>query len=304
MTSVSPTSGLLVPRCESDSAGRFIRVECGSKQGSLYLDKLGDKGKRGSKCVLSDTKWYTPLEFEKLGSKSARKWKMSLTHRGRPLSEYSLDCGATATDAVGSVSNIPSSAAAATQSTNNPSNAAVAAQSSNTMLIDVPLVFIKAFRLRGDKVNLRSIVLERFDQAAIEQSKQSLWEACQSDLDAGGLCFHQRRSSDRRAQIEADLDDVLAAFDLLDSKALILPIFCEASELYRLPSLSLDPVSEQVQDNTKALLSLTSVVNSIEKKMSSFFETSASTFPPQSTIPDSQAPLSYSAAVTEGAQVE
>ena len=120
----------------------------------------------GSKCALSDSKWYTPLEFEKLGGKSARKWKMSLTHRGRPLSEYSLDCGATATDAVGSVSNIPSSAAAATQSTNIPSNAAVAAQSSNTMLIDVPLAFIKAFLLRGDKVNLRSIVLERFDQAA------------------------------------------------------------------------------------------------------------------------------------------
>ena len=56
MTSVSPTSRLLVPRCESDSASRFIRVECGSKQGSLYLDKLGDKGKRGSKCVLSDSK--------------------------------------------------------------------------------------------------------------------------------------------------------------------------------------------------------------------------------------------------------
>ena len=86
MTSVSSTSGLLVPRCESDSLGRFIRVECGSKQGSLYLDTLGDKGKRGSKCVLSDSKWYTPLEFEKLGGKSARKWKMSLTHRGRPLS--------------------------------------------------------------------------------------------------------------------------------------------------------------------------------------------------------------------------
>ena len=116
---------------------------------------------------------------------------MSLTHKGRPLSEYSLYCGATATDAVGSVSNIPSSAAAATQSTNIPSNAAVAAQSSNTMLIDVPLAFIKAFRLRDDKVNPRSIVLERFDQAAIEQSEQSLWEACQSDLDAGVLCFHQ-----------------------------------------------------------------------------------------------------------------
>ena len=61
---------------------------------------------------------------------------------------------------MGSVSNIPSSAAAATQSTNIPSNAAIAAQSSNTMLIDVPLAFIKTFRLRGDKVNLRSNVLE------------------------------------------------------------------------------------------------------------------------------------------------
>ena len=56
--------------------------------------------------------------------------------------------------------------------------------------------------------------------------------------------------------MRARVNYVLAAFDLLDSKALIPPIFCGASELYRLPSLSLDPVSEQVQDNAKALLSL------------------------------------------------
>ena len=43
-------------------------------------------------------------------------------------------------------------------------------------------------------------------------------------------------------------------------------IFCEASDLPRLPPLSLDPVGEQVQTN---ILALSSVVSSIEEKITS-----------------------------------
>ena len=45
--------------------------------------------------------------------------------------------------------------------------------------------------------------------------------------------------------------------------------FCEASDLSRLPPLSLDPIGEQVQSNTQALNSLSSPVADVEKKVTS-----------------------------------
>ena len=48
------------------------------------------------------------------------------------------------------------------------------------------------------------------------------------------------------------------------------PIYCEASDLLRLPPLSLDPVGEQVQCNSQNLKTLTSVVERLESKLSSF----------------------------------
>ena len=82
--------------------------------------------------------------------------------------------------------------------------------------------------------------------------------------------YHQRRGSDKRERIDADLEDILAVFDALDAKSSVPPIYCEATELPKIPSLSLDPVSEQVQDNTRSLLALTSAVMDLEKKLSTF----------------------------------
>ena len=62
--------------------------------------------------------------------------------------------------------------------------------------------------------------------------------------------------------------DILAAVDSLDANNKIPPIYCEATELLKLPPLSLDPVSAQVQDNTKSLLALTSVITDLEKRLS------------------------------------
>ena len=84
---------LLLPTIESDSNGSFITVECGSVSGQLYIDRLPkERSKRVGQCVLSASRWYTPLEFEKLGGKSAKKWKSSLSHGGHPLSDYNLAC--------------------------------------------------------------------------------------------------------------------------------------------------------------------------------------------------------------------
>ena len=47
-----------------------VPVKCGSASGIIHLDKLkvssaGNKG--GIKCILCDSAWYTPVEFENLG---------------------------------------------------------------------------------------------------------------------------------------------------------------------------------------------------------------------------------------------
>ena len=84
------------------------------------------------------------------------------------------------------------------------------------------------------------------------------------------LSFHSRRDSDKRSQLAADLDDILQAIVTLDSSDTIPEIYCEATDLLRVPSLSLDPVSEQVQTNTQALHNLISKIESLEKEISTF----------------------------------
>lgn len=44
----------------------------------------------------------------------------------------------------------------------------VATQAKGTTIIDVVLAFIKVYCLRGDKSSLSTIVLDRFDQSAVE----------------------------------------------------------------------------------------------------------------------------------------
>lgn len=72
------------------------------------------------------------------------------------------------------------------------------------------------------------------------------------------------------------LTSILKALEVLDASDLIPAIFCEASDLPKQPSFSLDPVGEQVQANTQALLSLKSIVSLIEVKLSSLIDLSNS----------------------------
>ena len=102
-----------------------------------------------------------------------------------------------------------------------------------------------------------------------------LWDSCAEALRSLNLPFQQRRDSDKRKQITADVEDLLLAFDALDSVDSIPPIFCEASELFKLPPISLDPVAEQVEKNSSILKDLTSVMSQLESKFSSCFQTTS-----------------------------
>ena len=64
-----------------------------------------------------------------------------------------------------------------------------------------------------------------------------------------------------------NLDDILKAFEVLDADNLIPQIFCEASDLLRLPPLSLDPIGEQVHANSEVLVTLKLSIASLELKI-------------------------------------
>ena len=90
------------------------------------------------------------------------------------------------------------------------------------------------------------------------------------------LVFHAHCDSDNRSQLVANLDDIVQALEVLDSSDTIPTIYCEASQLHRIPPLSLDPVAEQVHSNSQALNALSSVIEGLEKKLSAFLVSCAS----------------------------
>ena len=125
-----------------------------------------------------------------------------------------------------------------------------------TSVVNPVLAFIKAFRLKSDADTLKRIVKDRFSSDHVENAKSQLWDSCGLALVDAGISFHSQRDSENRSQLVANIEDIIAAFDALDTKDLIPPVFCEASDLYRLPPISLDSVAEQVQLNTQAVEAL------------------------------------------------
>ena len=120
-------------------------------------------------------------------------------------------------------------------------------------------------------------MLEHFRPADVEVAKKLLWDYCSQDLEAAGITHHSRRGSDKRSQLAANVDDIIQAFVALDSADLIPGIYCEATELLRIPSLSLDPISERVETNTLSLKDLVVKIDLLETKITSLLEASSIT---------------------------
>ena len=285
-----PLSAGLKPTVSHDNVGDFIIITCGSLAGNLYLSKLDESNKSQSKCIVYCGKWYSPPEFETLAGKKARKWKQSLHHQGKPLSQFSFcfqGCsqgGQSVLSAGSQNTNVSCSTlicnVASTQlvSDNNTSPDMVnsVGTSCNLFIVDTVLSFVKAYRLKGDLKSLKSNISERFCGASVSAAKKLLWDSCDDAFRALNLPYQQRRDSDKRKQLTADIEDLIMAFDALDSSHSIPPIYCEASDLYKLPPISLDPLAEQVENNCQILGDLKCIVERLESKFSSLM-TSAST---------------------------
>ena len=96
-----------------------------------------------------------------------------------------------------------------------------------TSVVDPVLAFIKAYRLKGDTDSLRRVVKDHFSSAHVENAKRLLWDSCGQLLEEVNLPFYARRS-----QLSANIEDLVAAFDALDSKDMLPEMFCKASDLF------------------------------------------------------------------------
>jgi len=70
----------------------------------------------------------------------------------------------------------------------------------------------------------------------LEINQKRLWDSeCLNLLTKAGLCFQQRRGPGKRTQAAADLEDILVAFAKLDETNELPEIYCEATDLVKLP---------------------------------------------------------------------
>ena len=76
-----------------EGAENSIPIKCGQKTAVFYPMKMEGMGKQGKgkqvgKCVQFQGKWLTPNEFERIAGATAKKWKQSINHDGKPLGEW------------------------------------------------------------------------------------------------------------------------------------------------------------------------------------------------------------------------
>ena len=157
---------------------------------------------------------------------------------------------------------------------------------SSPVLLSSALSFIKTYRLKGDNDSLKRRVCDLFSSEEVDHVKTLSWNHCMQDLEAAGRQYHARRASDKRSQITANLDDIVQAFNCLDSADLVSSIYCEALDLLRIPSLNLEPILEKIESNTHSLHNLVSKIERLETYFSSCLETAGSNVKQLNTYAD------------------
>jgi len=126
----------------------------------------------------------------------------------------------------------------------------------SSLLVDPLLAYVKAFRLRGAKDDLKDSLWRRFEPSHISTSVKLLYNYCKDNLRRLGFTLQVRRSSDRRQLFDSVYADLINAFNLLDGDDCLPLVYTEAIDLLAIPTLVMDPVSEQISINTAAIESV------------------------------------------------
>ena len=96
----------LQPSVLHDTTGPYVIVMCGSVSGRLYLSKLDESKKPSPKCINVNGTWHSPPDVESLAGKKSKKWKQSLRHLDKPLSDFNLSVSHVITSQQGSSDNV------------------------------------------------------------------------------------------------------------------------------------------------------------------------------------------------------
>ena len=244
----SGSDNLSAPTLSQSSPGSdTVPVKCGTATGILYVDKISGPGNKGDlKCIFSDSKWHSPIEFEILGGRTkSRNWRRSILHENIQLGVFLTSVGVHPDKS----SPTPGSSDAK--------------QSCNLPLSNPVLVFVKAYRLRGDVSGLRNTLLPAVDSSLLVDAHKALWQHCKDDLEKLGLTFKSRRDSDKRSVSDVILGDIITAFDALDNACKLPAIFVEATDLLSIPPVVLDPIVKKQSENTSSIDGLTSTVTKL-----------------------------------------
>ena len=164
-----------------------LSVKCGQAEGEFYLSKFISLGCKGcSKCVLSGSKWFTPVEFETLeGKPKSKHWKRSILHKDSPISSF-----------------LPQSGRSDSRSrSSSPFSLESNIADVTSGIVNTLLAFIKAYRLMGDTAGLKSAVLSRFTVESILTSYKLplVWDSCSDHLHLCGLAFRTRRGTEKQS---------------------------------------------------------------------------------------------------------
>ena len=73
---------------EGETENMILPITCGQTKAEFYVSKMRS-GKTVGKCILFQSKWISPTEFENLsGIHSAKKWRRSIKYNGEPIGEW------------------------------------------------------------------------------------------------------------------------------------------------------------------------------------------------------------------------
>ena len=264
---------------KSDSFGQYLIISCGSVEGKFYPEKY-KKGLPSSKCVHFNSNWCSLVEFEGFGGKNKSKnWKKSVKHNGTSLGSILdsilgnfpdvMDGGSCLTNTIPPSVSTPSPSSVIAGDQN--SQASISQQVLTMPLLCCPvLAFIKGYRLRGDACSLKQSLVDGFSDSALSDAMKTLWNYCQDKLSSMDVSYHVRRATDKRPVNVAVIDDLLSAFDKLDSADSIPPIYCEAVDLLGLPSLSLADTKSVLHDTCSLVDKLHTNFTDLSSNLSTF----------------------------------
>jgi hypothetical protein len=85
--------------------------------------------------------------------------------------------------------------------------------------------------MKGDVTSLRQALHDNFSEADMGVALKLLWDHSSAALEATGFWYHQRRGSEKSPLAELVVNDLLSAFDKLDSCNKLPHVFCGSCRL-------------------------------------------------------------------------